>query len=139
MVIHQSADAIAQFQRWLDRLARPIEFASRDAFAHLPTVKNLGSFVSSQVLWALSDHVYPKAVEAALLRLRALFTEDQGRVTTEEQQRRLLDATAILKSLRVDAEHRGSTWQMPEPLNGEASVTKVSAPADSARLPIRFG
>ena len=43
---HQSAEVISQFQRWLDRLTRPIEFASRDAFAHLPTVKNLNSFAN---------------------------------------------------------------------------------------------
>ena len=66
-----------QFQRWLDRVARPIEFATRDAFAHLPTVKNLNRFVSSQVMQALSDHVYPRAIEAALLQLRELFLEDQ--------------------------------------------------------------
>ncbi len=127
-----------QFQRWLDRLARPIEFASRDAFAHLPTVKNLGSFVSSQVLWALSDHVYPKSVEAALLRLRALFTEDQGRLTAEEQQHRLLEAAAILKSLRGDANDRGPGWQTPEPLKSEASLPRGNPPAEPATLPIRF-
>ena len=65
MAFHQSSEATTQFQQWLDRLARPIEFASRDAFAHLPTVKNLSSFLSSQILWALSDRVYPKMVEAA--------------------------------------------------------------------------
>ena len=70
------------FQQWLDRLARPIEFASRDAFAHLPTVKNLNSFVSSQVMQALSDRVYPRSIEEALLKLRALFSEDQQRLTT---------------------------------------------------------
>ncbi len=62
---HQSAEAMVQFQRWLDRLARPIEFASRDAFARLPTVKNLNTFVSSQILDALSDQVYPRSIEAA--------------------------------------------------------------------------
>ena len=91
-------NSFTHFRQWLDRLARPIEFASRDAFAHLPTVKNLSSFVSSQVLGALSDRVYPKSVEAALLKLRALFVEDQGRLTTDEQQRRLLEAAAIVKS-----------------------------------------
>src|SRR4029434_10163498 len=103
MAFHQSAEAITHFQQWLDRLARPIELASRDAFAHLPTVKNLSTFVSSQVLVALSDRVYPKSVEAALLNLRALFVEDQGRLTTDEQQRRLLEAAAIVKSLRAGA------------------------------------
>ena len=65
-----------RFQQWLDRVARPIEFATRDAFAHLPTVKNLNRFVSSQVMQVLSDRVYPRAIEAALLQLRELFLED---------------------------------------------------------------
>ena len=78
-----------QFQQWLDRVARPIEFATRDAFAHLPTVKNLNHFVSSQVMQALSDRVYPRAIEASLLQLRGLFQDDQQRFPAEEQQRRL--------------------------------------------------
>ena len=114
MVVHQSSDAIAQFHQWLDRLARPIEFASRDAFAHLPTVKNLSKFVSSQVLGALSDRVYPKAVEAALLNLRALFVEDQARLSTEEQQRRLLQAAGIVKSLREAAHDQRDGWGEPQ-------------------------
>src|ERR1043165_1959764 len=100
-----------QFQQWLDRLARPIEFASRDAFAHLPTVKNLSSFVSSQVLGALSDRVYPKSVEPAFLRLRGLFGEDQGRLTTDEQRRRLREAAAIVKSLRAAANNQPEVWE----------------------------
>jgi ATP-dependent DNA helicase RecG len=100
MVVHRSAEAMAQFQQWLDRLARPIEFASRDAFAHLPTVKNLSTYVSSQILHALSHQVYPKSIEAALLKLRALFEEDQQRFTLEEQQRRLREAAGILRTLR---------------------------------------
>jgi ATP-dependent DNA helicase RecG len=137
MVIQQSTEAIAQFQRWLDRLARPIEFASRDAFAHLPTVKNLGSFVSSQVLWALSDHVYPKSVEAALLKLRALFTEDQAQLTTEEQQRRLLEAGAILKALRGVVQDRRHDWESPEPLKSEEPVPRPRG-TNVGTLPIRF-
>src|SRR5262245_15858715 len=116
MVSGQLSEAITHFQQWLDRLARPIEFASGDAFAQLPTVKNLNSFVSSQILGALADRVYPKAVEAALLKLRALFVEDQGRLTTEEQQRRLQEAATILKSLRAAAPDQSQNWKQPEPL-----------------------
>jgi len=124
---------LGQFQQWLDRLARPIEFASRDAFAHLPTVKNLSSFVSSQVMQALSDRAYPRSVEAALLKLRALFVDDQQRLTTVEQQRRLREAAAILGTLREAAQD--DTWQEPE--RPEASSQKVPA-RDLWNLPIRF-
>ena len=137
MVVHRSAEAMAQFQQWLDRLARPIEFASRDAFAHLPTVKNLNSFVSSQVMQALSDRVYPRSIEAALLKLRALFSEDQQRFTAEEQQRRLREAPVILGTLReADARSSGRAWQEPEALTVPESSSKSTR--DLWTLPIRF-
>ena len=105
-----------QFQQWLDRVARPIEFATRDAFAHLPTVKNLNRFVSSQVMQALSDRVYPRAIEAALLQLRELFLEDQQRLPAEDQQRRLQEAMVILGVLRNAARDPARAWQEPEPI-----------------------
>jgi ATP-dependent DNA helicase RecG len=137
MVVHRSAEAMAQFQQWLDRLARPIEFASRDAFARLPTVKNLSTYVSSQILHALSHQVYPKSIEAALLKLRALFEEDQQRFTLEEQQRRLREAAAILRTLREATEDQGRVWEEPETL-----TVPQPAPFKSTRdlwtVPIRF-
>ena len=96
-----------QFQQWLNRVARPIEFATRDAFAHLPTVKNLNRFVSSQVMQVLSDRVYPRAIEAALLQLRELFLEDQQRLPAEDQQRRLQEATVILGGLAQGSSRSG--------------------------------
>ena len=129
---------LAHFQQWLDRLARPIEFASRDAFAHLPTVKNLSNFVSSQVLGALSDRVYPKSVEAALLNLRALFVEDEGRLTTDQQQRRLLEAAAIVKSLRDAAHDQRQAWEQPEPLKTSEDESRRVPSRDVGHLPIRF-
>ena len=137
MVVHRSAEAMAQFQQWLDRLARPIEFASRDAFARLPTVKNLSTYVSSQILHALSHQVYPKSIEAALLKLRALFEEDQQRFTLEEQQRRLREAAAILRTLREATEDQDRVWEEPEAL-----TVPQPAPSKSTRdlwtVPIRF-
>ena len=137
MVVHRSAEAMAQFQQWLDRLARPIEFASRDAFARLPTVKNLSTYVSSQILHALSHQVYPKSIEAALLKLRALFEEDQQRFSLEEQQRRLREAAAILRTLREATEDQGRVWEEPEAL-----TVPQPAPSKSTRdlwtVPIRF-
>jgi ATP-dependent DNA helicase RecG len=131
---HQSAEAMVQFQQWLDRLARPIEFASRDAFARLPTVKNLSSFVSSQILEALSHQVYPRSIEAALLKLRALFEEDQQRWPIEEQQRRLREAAAILRTLREAAGDESRAWEEPEPL----AVPLHRGARDLWNLPIRF-
>ena len=129
---------LTHFQQWLDRLARPIEFASRDAFAHLPTVKNLNTFVSTQVLGALSDRVYPKSVEAALLKLRALFVEDQGRLTTDEQKRRLLEAAAIVKSLRDVAHDQRQVWEQAEPLKTTEDESPRVPSRDVGQLPIRF-
>ena len=129
---------VTRFQQWLDRLARPIEFASRDAFAHLPTVKNLSRFVSSQILGALSGQVYPKSVEAALLKLRALFMEDQARTSTEEQQRRLLEAAEILRALREAAHDQRQGWGEPEPPKTVESTSRQSSSPDVWTLPIRF-
>src|ERR1700752_3915903 len=111
-----------QFQQWLDRVARPIEFATRDAFAHLPTVKNLNRFVSSQVMQALSDRVYPRTIEAALLRLRELFLEDQQHLPAEDQQRRLQEAAVILEVLRKESRDSARAWQEPEPVVVRAPV-----------------
>lgn len=105
---------LEQFQHWLDRVSRPIEFATRDAFAHLPTVKNLNRFISTQVMQALSDRVYPRAIEAALLRLRELFLEDQPRLPAQDQQRRLQEAAAILGALRKAVLDPARAWQQPE-------------------------
>jgi ATP-dependent DNA helicase RecG len=105
-----------QFQQWLNRVARPIEFATRDAFAHLSTVKNLNRFVSSQVMQALSDRVYPRAIEAALLQLRELFLEDQQRLPATDQQRRLQKAIVILEVLGNAARDPARAWQEPEPI-----------------------
>jgi len=105
-----------QFQQWLDRVARPIEFATRNAFAHLPTVKNLNHFVSSQVMQALSSRVYPRAIEAALFQLRELFIEDQQRLPVESQQRRLEEAMVILRVLRKTVHDLPHTQQESEPI-----------------------
>ncbi|WP_447976731.1 ATP-dependent DNA helicase RecG [Candidatus Nitrospira bockiana] len=84
----------------VDRLARPIEFASRDAYAHLSTVKNLGPFISDQVVRALSERVYLPAIETELLALRELFQDFDRQREPSEQQRRLTAARTILSRLR---------------------------------------
>src|SRR5688572_15926919 len=127
-----------QFQQWLDRVARPIEFATRDAFAHLPTVKNLNRFVSSQVMQALSDRVYPRTIEAALLQLRELFLEDQQRLSAEDQQRRLQEAAIILEVLRKAACDPARAWHEPEPVVVREPVKPATSSKPWWAQPIRF-
>jgi ATP-dependent DNA helicase RecG len=127
-----------QFQRWLDRVARPIDFATRDAFAHLPTVKNLNRFVSSQVMQALSDHVYPRAIEAALLQLRGLFLHDQERLPAEDEQHRLREAKVILGVLRKAAHDPAQAWNRPEPVAVREPVIDPAPSRSWWEQPIRF-
>jgi ATP-dependent DNA helicase RecG len=126
------------FQAWLDRIARPIEFATRDEFAHLSSVTNLGSFVSAQVLSALANRVYPKTIEARLVSLRDLFIDFQRALPLPEQRRRLQAAVVIVNSLRGDAR------ELPDPLRKAAQRPVPEPSSDSSKrgdlwnLPIRF-
>ena len=127
-----------RFQQWLDRVARPIEFATRDAFAHLPTIKNLNRFVSSQVMQALSDHVYPRAIEAALFQLRELFLHDQHQLSTEDQRRRLQEATAILGILRKAMCDPAKAWSTSEPVVMQGLAMNETPSRPWWEQPIRF-
>lgn len=125
------------FQDWLDRLARPIEFARRDDCAHLGTVKNLGSFVASQVLSALAQRVYPKAIEARLVSLRDLFVDFHPTLSLEEQRRRMHTAHAILQSLRRSAQQVSDQEEPAGPSLGDSSAGEEPR-TDLGKLPIRF-
>jgi len=127
-----------QFQQWLDRVARPIEFATRNAFAQLPTVKNLNHFVSSQVMQVLFSRVYPRAIEAALFQLRELFLEDQQRLPVENQQRRLQEAMVILRVLRKAVHNPTHTRQEPEPIVVRKPVMTDTPLKPWWAQPIRF-
>ncbi len=83
----------------VQRLARPIRFASRDAYAHLVTVKSLGRFVSRQVVEALADRVYPPHIETDLLALRDLFADFDAQSDRVDQQHRLAAAQIVLDRL----------------------------------------
>lgn len=126
------------FQDWLDRVARPIEFATRDECAHLGAVKNLGSFVAEQVLSALANRVYPKTVEARLVSLRDLFADFQRVLPPHEQRRRLQAAVAILNALRSVAR------ALPESPESDMPRAVPESRSDGAKqgglwnLPIRF-
>lgn len=83
----------------VQRLARPIAFASRDGGAHVSSIKNLGPFISHQVVQALADRVYLPHIETDLLALRELFADFDRQLNAVEQQRRLTMAKTILDRL----------------------------------------
>ncbi len=85
----------------MQRLARPIDFASRDAFAHIAAVKNLGPYVTAQVAQALSDAVYPKHIEADLLALRHYLADFDGLTHQAERIRRVTEAQAVVRRLQA--------------------------------------
>jgi ATP-dependent DNA helicase RecG len=114
----------------VERLARPIEFASRDRYAHLGAVKNLSSFVATQVLSALAQQVYPKGIEARLLSLRDLFIDFHSALSADEQRRRLQAAASIVMSLRESA----SAMARSGPAGGDRS----SAARELWNISIRF-
>jgi ATP-dependent DNA helicase RecG len=123
---------------WLDRIARPIEFASRDDYAHLRAVTNLSSFISSQVLSALRQEIYPQAVEARLISLRDLFVDFQPGLSLDEQRRRLQVAAAHIQALRVVAQQtliRLKNSPTHEPCYSEVTGAGRS---DLWNLPVRF-
>ncbi len=126
------------FHEWLDRVARPIEFASRDDCAHIGTVANLGSFVSTQILAELRRTVHSKAIEARLISLRDLFIGFQSTLPIEEQRHRLQAAGVLIHAIRATV--RGLSL----PATGQSrqvepdSNVLETAKRDLWRIPIRF-
>ena len=86
----------------------------------------------------LSDRVYPRAIEAALLRLRELFLEDQHRLPAEDQQRRLQEAMVILRMLRKAVHDPARAWQAPEPIVIRESAKYETPSRAWWEQPIRF-
>jgi ATP-dependent DNA helicase RecG len=126
------------FHEWLDRIARPIEFASRDDCAHLGAVTNLSTFISSQVLSALRHDVYPKGIEARLISLRDLFIDFQAALPFDEQRRRLQAATVLIKALRA-VDQQELIPRKHQPMRASlGSETTDAHRSDLWNLPIRF-
>lgn len=126
------------FQEWLDRIARPIEFANRDDCAHLKAVTNLSSFISSQVLSVLCQDVYPKAIETRLIALRDLFIDLQPTLPFDEQRRRLHEAALLIKALRAVDQPKliqMKDWSTQSPSHSEMARAGRS---DLWNLPVRF-
>jgi ATP-dependent DNA helicase RecG len=127
---------LERLHQLVQRLARPIAFASRDAYAHLSSVKSLGPFVTHQIVQALADHVYLPHIETELLALRELFVDFDQQSDALEQQRRLTTAKSILTRL--------SAAQKTDPTRGgggKALSSSVIAPSRVGSLwslPVQF-
>ncbi len=83
----------------LDRLKKPIEYACRDAFAHLLKVQGLPIFVEHQITTALTATGRP-AVQRGFLQLRQLF-KDFDTLPLQDRQARLIQAREQLKTLEA--------------------------------------
>jgi len=117
---------------------RPIEFACRDAYAHLPNVKYLDRFISEQVIGALGEHLYPRPIEMELLSLRNLFVDFYTRLTPVEQRNRLAQALALLRRLQdgggvIQPPPVGPTKKQPR-----AIPVRTDTPRPLWDLPIQF-
>ncbi|MGH7231133.1 MAG: ATP-dependent DNA helicase RecG [Nitrospiraceae bacterium] len=120
----------------VQRLTRPIEFASRNAGANLSVMKDLGHYVSRQVVQALADDVYPSGVEADLLLLRQLLADFDHEVELGERRRRLTGARVILDRLaRAGQRHEvGETAEHHEVWDIPIQFAKGVGPKKAALL-----
>ncbi|MDH5192396.1 MAG: ATP-dependent DNA helicase RecG [Nitrospira sp.] len=128
---------LGPLEEWLDRIARPIEFATRDDGAHLKAVTNLSDFISTQVLSALRQRTYPREIEARLMSLRDLFVDFPSSLSPDEQRRRLRAARLHIQALRIAAQQpAGHTVVPAQPARESASTD--GGRTDLWRLPVRF-
>jgi len=130
-----SSDPHESLRAFLQRVARPIEFACRDAYAHLPTVKNLDRFVSEQVIGALGERLHPRALEVELLSLRNLFVDFHAGLTPAEQQYRLTQAIQLLRRLQDGPsviDQPGKTLKGREPIHIPTGTDSERPPLDSS-------
>lgn len=133
-----SSDPHESFRAFLQRVARPIEFACRDACAHLSTVKNLDRFVSEQVIGELGARLHPRALEVDLLSLRNLFVDFHAGLTPAEQQHRLMQALQLLRRLQEGPpviHAPGRTLKVREPVYSPTGNNPERPPLDA---PIQF-
>src|SRR6059036_28740 len=80
------------------RIARPLEYATRSGTHGLSALKDLGRFVSQQVVTALGHSVHPPSVEADLLHLVHLFS-DYETLGSDLRGRRVTEAKVVLNRL----------------------------------------
>ena len=89
-----------KLQALLDRLNRPIQSAYENRGNPVSSTTQLDSFVSTQIVEALRNTVFPARVEAELLVLRFLFQEQEGPARTPD---RLETARRVLVRLSTMA------------------------------------
>lgn len=86
-------------QALLDRLNHPIQSAYENRGTPVSSMTQLDSFVSTQIVEALRNTVFPACIEAELLVLRGLFQEQDGSTWTPdrlETARRVLDRLSTM-------------------------------------------
>ena len=137
MQTEAESSPLVPFQEWLDRIARPIEFASRDNGAHLKAITNLSDFISIQVLSALRQQTYPRTIEARLISLRDLFVDFPSSLSLDEQRGRLHTAGLHIQALRKAAQQPASPKALPAQSIHVSESTDAERP-DLWRLPVRF-
>ncbi len=137
MQTEAESSPLVPFQEWLDRIARPIEFASRDDGAHLKAITNLSDFISTQVLSALRQQTYPRTIEARLISLRDLFVDFPSSLSLDEQRRRLHVAGSHIQALRKASQQPARPKALPtRSIHVSESIDEERS--DLWRLPVRF-
>lgn len=108
----------------LRRVARPIEFASRDNYAHVAAVKDLGPYVRRQMVEALALGPHELLVEVNLLALRTLFEDFDAAMDSDHRRQALERAKNLLSLLqRSRAQARRSVQnRRPHDLPDDSSV-----------------
>src|SRR6266849_8149538 len=97
------------------RIARPLEYATRSGTHGLSALKDLGRFVSQQVVTALGHAVHPPGVEADLLHLVHLFS-DYETLGPALRGRRIAEAKGVLdRLLRTVEEAETSSYGPVKP------------------------
>jgi len=105
------------------RIARPLEYANKSGTHGLSALKDLGRFVSQQVLTVLGHSVHPPRVEADLLHLVHLFS-DYETLGPDLRGRRIAEARAVLDRLLRTVEEAATSscgpvkpahrlWELP--------------------------
>ena len=99
MMTQEPQPVPSSLRQILDRIARPLDLVRKRGSSGVPIVKNLGAYVSTQVIQALSETVQPPGIEARLLTLREIFRDEKPGWTQEEYRSRLSQAQTILSDL----------------------------------------
>jgi ATP-dependent DNA helicase RecG len=102
------------FQAAIEALLRPLEFAARDEFAHLPRVRNLGESVSEAAGRAAALAV-PADARELLERLRARFEQPLG---PDDAAREIGAALEVLRPLGRAEWAEAALARSPEVLRG---------------------